>query len=151
EQEGRGYWQYEVEVGKQADGIQEHHGECSERQRDQQRPAAWSTHSDGDQAEQDPHPWPRESARELVEPEGELLVSRAVRESVEKVVEVSCDLLEARTIPWMLEFEVPLGGRRPDLPDALVRPRDPDDLARRDRLPPTPPRATLTPPSHPLQ
>ena len=42
--------------------------------------------------------------------------------------------VETRTIPRMVELEVPLRGRRPDLPDALVRPRDPDDLARRDRL-----------------
>ncbi len=32
------------------------------------------------------------------------------------------------------ELEVPFGRRRPDLPDAVVRPRDPDDLTGRDRL-----------------
>ncbi len=34
----------------------------------------------------------------------------------------------------VVELEVPLGRRRPHLPDALVGPRDPDDLTRRDRL-----------------
>ena len=65
-------------------GVQEHDRERRERQRDERRPAARAAHSDRDQAEQDPHPWPREPARELVEPERELRVARAVRERVEE-------------------------------------------------------------------
>src|SRR5262245_53776056 len=44
------------------------------------------------------------------------------------------DLLEPRPLGGSRELEVPLARGRPDLTNAVVGPRDPDDLARRDRL-----------------
>ncbi len=109
-----------MEVCEEAERVQDDDAECGERERDERSPPSRSSERDPDHADDDPHPRPREPPGELVEAKTELGVPRSIGEAVEERGGLALDLLEARTIAWIVELEVPLGRRGPHLPDALV-------------------------------
>ena len=118
--EGRRHGEQEVEVREEAERVQDDDAECGKRERDERSPPSRTSERDPDHAHDDPHPRPREPPGELVEAKTELRVPRSIGEPVEERRGLALDLLEARTIAWIVELEVPFGRGGPHLPDALV-------------------------------
>src|SRR4029453_12888630 len=139
EDERRRDREHEVEVSEEPERVQEDDEEGGERERDERRGAPRTSDGDRDETDDDPDQRPREPTGELIQSQPEPCASVPVRKVVVERVRLPSDRLEAGPILRVLECEVPAGRRRPDLAYRLIGSRDPDDLPRRDRLPPRPP------------
>jgi len=103
EDERRRHWKDEVAVGEEAQRVQDDDQERRETDRNQRRGAAGSAERNSDEAGHDPEDRPWEPARELVESEGERLVSGAVGDRTEELVSPLFDPLEARAVARICE------------------------------------------------